>query len=785
MLTEFAHVHVHSEYSLLCSIIRMDDLVRTAAEMRMPAVAVTDHASISGAIKLYHSARNFGVKPLIGCEVNVKEECQQADAMPKHFHLSLLSMNATGYRNLLQLTSLTRREDVTRNPFLDNKLLAKYSEGLLVLSGDSEGQIPWLLFHDCFEEARNIAKSYHEVFGDRFYLELQENGISGWARVQDGLQQLGHELGIKVVASNDCHYMERQDYLAHQVFLCIQTGRTMNDPERFSFSTAELYFKSPEEMARQFERYPETLANTLEVAERCNLELNLDRRIAPRYPALPGQAPQSMLEKASREGLEKRLYAKFNGAILRDEAGHYWCRLEEELAIIRRMDVAVYFLIVADFVNWARKQDIPVGPGRGASAGSLVAYSLYVTDVDPIQHNLYFERFLNWKRSNIPDIDIDVCYERREEVIGYLARKYGRDNVSQVISFKRLGPRLVLRRVGRALEIQENKLSHIAELVHEYPPVSLSDLVSKDPCFREIMEADDTIASLITVSQKLEGVVFDYGVNPAAIVIAPDRIADHVPVCHLLDSDLLTLFDRKDSEKSGLIVFDILHLKALTVIDKAIRRVRQETGAIIDLASIKFDDPETLAQLSRGENVDIFPLKYIGKVLKMLRPCQFSDLSALIALYRPGPLEASMLDEYIDNKQRQYFPDYPVPILGSILNSTWGVLLYQEQVMRIAQVVANYSAVDADIFWRRVAGKNYDVLEEDRQQFISEAMANKISFEAATEIFSMLVKYSDLCFPQAYCVAYAAIAYQMAYINAHYPDQFSWSCAVVNVNEKD
>lgn len=773
----FVHLHVHSHYSMLDGAIRFDNLIDRVKEFKMPAVALTDHGAMYGALEFYDKATTAGIKPLVGCELYVAQNGRfKKDQNAGHnFHIVLLAMNKTGYQNLMKLASMAQTEGFYYKPRIDYELLAEYQEGLIALSACLHGEIAWRLTHNDPIGAKKKAAELQNIFGDRLYFELQENGIPEQKIANKGLIAIGKELDIKVVATNDCHYLNRDESYAHEVLLCIQTGRTMSDPKRFRFSTDELYFKSPEEMAEQFSYCPEALTNTLEVADRCNLELEFGKHYFPHFPIPEGKTLESLFADACHDGLEKRFaHLRKMNTLTPEDIQIYRDRLEHEIKVIQKMGFAAYFLIVADFINWAKEKKIPVGPGRGSGAGSLAAYCMQITDIDPIPYGLIFERFLNVERMSMPDFDIDFCKDGRDEVINYVRKKYGGDDhVAQIVAYGSMKARGVIRDVGRVLEIPLPKVDRIAKLVPEELKITLDKAIDKEPLLREAMKEDD-IRELLTVAKTLEGLSRHKSTHAAGVVISPGPMVEFLPLCIGQNKEVLTQYDMKYTEKTGLIKFDFLGLKTLTVIDRALRLIKQDIGTEIQLNTIPLDDPKTYNLLCEANSLGVFQLESDGMrdLLKKMKPEVFTDLIALVALYRPGPLESGMVNTFVDTKHGHRLPEYPVPQLKEVLEETYGVIVYQEQVMKIANILAGYSLGDADILRRAMGKKNPAVMEQEREKFMAGALTNNIPEQKATYIFDLMAKFAGYGFNKSHSAAYALIAYQTAYLKAHYPAQY-------------
>lgn len=791
MSAPFVHLHVHTQYSMLDGAIRIADLIRSAQDFAMPAVAVTDHGAMYGALEFYEKASKAGIKPLVGCEFYLAENgLHLHDRSAGHnFHLVALAMNATGYANLMKLASLAQTKGFYYRPRIDRATLYAHQEGLIILSACLKGEIPWRLGHNDPQGARERAVEMQQIFGDRLYFEIQENGIPEQTPVNQGLMELADELGIKLVATNDCHYLRQDEAYAHEVLLAIQTGKTINDPNRFRFQTDQLYFKSPEEMAAQFHYCPQAVANTLEVAERCQLELKFGQNHFPVFPVEQGETLDSVFEAACRKGLEERLAElSEEHALASDVEKNYRDRLDMEIDVIQRMGFSGYFLIVADFINWAKLKKIPVGPGRGSGAGSLAAYCMSITDIDPLPYGLLFERFLNVERVSMPDFDVDFCKDRRDEVIDYVRKRYGGDeHVAQIVAYGSMKARAVLRDVGRVLDIPLQEVDRIAKLVPEELKITLDKAIEKEPRLREAMKADH-IRDLLTISKTLEGLARHKSTHAAGVVISPGPMVDYLPVCIGPNREILTQYDMKYTEKTGLIKFDFLGLKTLTVLDRALKLIRYGLEIELDLRRIPLDDPKTYTLLCRGASLGVFQLESDGmrELLIKMQPEQFSDLIALVALYRPGPLESGMVDNFVETKHGRRPANYPLPQIEPVLKETYGVIVYQEQVMKISNILAGYSLGDADLLRRAMGKKIPEAMEKERDKFMAGAAKNGVPEDKARYIFDLMAKFAGYGFNKSHSAAYALIAYQTAYLKAHYPAQFLaalLSCDVENTDK--
>jgi DNA polymerase III subunit alpha len=781
---EFVHLHLHSQYSLLDGAIRLDDLIAKAKEYGMPAAAVTDHGNMFGALEFYLACKGAGIRPIIGSEVYVapgsrfdKEPGSSPD-VSSSYHLILLCTNLQGYRNLSRLVSAGYKEGFYRRPRIDKELLAAHSDGLIALSACLKGELATLCCRNRLDEARECARWYAETFPGRYYIELQENGIPEQTTANERLLAISRELGLPPVATNDCHYLNREDARAHEVLLCIQTGKTMNDPSRMRFSTEEFYVKSHAEMAAAFAYAPDAVANTVAVAEQCNLDLgDFKTYHFPCYEPPEGQNLDDTLEAEALQGLDSRLVtirAK-NPSFAAEDEQAYRGRLRIELDCIRQMGFSGYFLIVADFINWAKDRGIPVGPGRGSAAGSLVAYAIRITDLDPIPYNLLFERFLNPERISMPDIDVDFCQDRREEVIQYVTEKYGRDKVCQIITFGTMAARGVIRDVGRALDIAYGEVDRIAKLVPEVLGITLAQALRQEPKLPELAAGDPRVKELIETALRLEGLTRHASTHAAGVVVAPTELEDFCPVYKdQKTGSITTQFSMKYVEKIGLVKFDFLGLKNLTVIDNAVRLIHEGKSPGFDIALLADDDAETYRLLQSGNTTGVFQLESSGmkELLTKLKPSCFEDIIAVCALYRPGPLGSGMVDDFIERKHGRKKVTYDLPQLEPILKDTYGVIVYQEQVMQIARTLAGYSLGGADLLRRAMGKKDPAAMAKEKGKFLEGANGLGINLKKAEAIFDLMAKFAEYGFNKSHSAAYALIAYQTAYLKAHYPVEF-------------
>jgi len=780
--SNFVHLHLHSQYSLLDGAIKIDELVARAKEFRMPAIAVTDHGNMFGAVEFYSKAMNAGIKPIIGCEVYVAPGSRFTKGNARgsseaSYHLVLLCMNQVGYRNICHLVSAAYREGFYYKPRIDWELLAQHNEGLIALSACLGGEIPTLFNLNQPEEALKRATEMSQVFDDnRFYLELQENYLPEQAKANTGLISLASELDLPLVATNDCHYLSRSDSFAHEILLCIQTGKNMDDPKRMRFPNDEFYVKSAQEMVNLFPEQPEAIANTVKIAERCNLVLDFDTYHFPQYEKPAEKTLDEVLEDDSRAGLEKRFdEIRRLRELSAKDIQEYYDRLDEELTCIKQMGFPGYFLIVADFINWGKDNDIPVGPGRGSAAGSLVAYAIKITDIDPIPYDLLFERFLNPERISMPDIDVDFCIYGRERVIEYVRNKYGSENVAQIITFGTMLAKGALRDVGRALNIPYGEVDRIAKLIPNVLGINLTQAIEQEPQLKALIAKDPKIKELVDISLSLEGLTRHASTHAAGVVVTPKPLPDYLPL--YVDPKAggqVTQYPMSYVEKIGLVKFDFLGLKTLTVIENAIRLIRADKDEKFDIKLIPIDDKKTYSLLSRGESTGVFQLESSGmkEYLVKLKPSRFEDLIAMVALYRPGPLGSGMVDSFIKRKHGTETFKYDFPQLEPILNDTYGVIVYQEQVMLIAQVLARYSLGGADLLRRAMGKKKAEEMAKQKKIFLAGAAENKLDLKKAEAVFDLMEKFAAYGFNKSHSAAYALISYQTAYLKAHYPVEF-------------
>jgi DNA polymerase III subunit alpha len=777
--SRFVHLHCHTEYSLLDGANKVDKLFQRIKSLKQPAVAMTDHGNMFGAVEFYREAMSQGVKPIIGCEIYVaptsRFERKGVDKGPKEYnnHLILLAMNKEGYRNLCKLVSLGYMEGFYYKPRIDKELLKELNGGLIALSACLQGEISQALSNGNIEKAKAAAESYLSIFHDRYYIEIQDNKLQEQEKVNKLLVELAKDLSIPVVATNDCHYGERADYHAHDVLLCVQTGKTLDEDNRLKLETDELYLKSAEEMKQGFDYCPGSVERTLEIAERCNVEIEFGKYHFPNFTPPKEISLDDYLDELARSGLAERLEGVSDPATLKS----YEERLNYELDVIKRMQFPGYFLVVADFINYAKRNGIPVGPGRGSSAGSLVAYALKITDLDPIRHVLLFERFLNPERRSMPDIDVDFCIRGRAQVIQYVKDKYGADRVAQIATFGTLKAKAAIKDVGRALGFSFAEADAIAKLIpapkqgFDYP---LAECIKMEPRLQALIKTDSRVKTLIDHALRLEGLVRHASTHAAGVVLSNLPLVDHLPLFVDKEGGIVTQFDMSCVEKIGLVKFDFLGLKTLTLLHDCVNLIEMTQGVKVDLGRLPLDDKKTYRLLCNGNTTGVFQLESTGirEMTVKIRPNCFEDLVAILALYRPGPLDSGMAEEYIKRKNGKEKIKYLHPLLESILKDTYGVIVYQEQVMQIAQVLGGYTMGDADILRRAMGKKDPEEMAAQRERFVEGAIKKRIDPQGATEIFDQMETLARYGFNKSHSAAYALVSYQTAYLKTHYPVEF-------------
>jgi DNA polymerase-3 subunit alpha len=774
-LPDFVHLHVHSEYSLLDGAARIAALPRRARELGMRALALTDHGVMYGAIAFYKACMAEGIKPIIGCEMYVAAG-SMTDRLPRGeqpiYHLVLLAKNRTGYANLLKLVTEAHLKGFHYRPRIDFGLLSRHAEGLICLSSCLAGEVNQHLLHGRDEEARKAALRYKELFGDDYFLELQDHGMMEQRLVMPKMIGLARELGIPLVATNDVHYLLPEDHALQDVLMCIGTGKTLDDPDRLKFHSDQMYMKNGEEMARLFAHVPEAVANTVLIADRIELELEFGRLILPRFEPIPaGMDAAAYLRKLCEEGLERR-YA--GTTVWEDKRAmrDIRKRLDYELSVIHRMGYDDYFLIVWDFIRFAHEQGIATGPGRGSSAGSLVAYVLNITDVDPIRYKLLFERFLNPERISMPDIDVDFNDERRDEVIAYVVRKYGAEHVAQIITFGTMAARAAVRDVGRVMNMPYNEVDRAAKMIPGGPGVTIDGALEENGDLANLAAAKPQVADLIAMARKVEGFPRHASTHAAGVVISREPLTEYVPLTEGTAVTPLTQYSMEHLESIGLLKMDFLGLRTLSVIERAQNWIRERHGAPVDFRNVPDDDPATYDMLGRGETTGVFQLESAGmrRVLKELKPTRFEDIISVLALFRPGPMD--FIPQFVEAKHGRAEVRYPHPDLEPILKDTYGIIVYQEQIMQIASRMAGFSLGEADLLRRAVSKKNREVLDKERAHFVAGSVKMGYDADTANQVYDMIVRFANYGFPRAHATAYGVLAFQTAYLKAHYPVEF-------------
>ncbi|HUE40276.1 MAG TPA: DNA polymerase III subunit alpha [Candidatus Binatia bacterium] len=794
----FVHLHLHTQYSLLDGANKISALIPHVKKQKMPAVAMTDHGNMFGAVEFYKRAVEAGVKPILGCEVYVAPK-SRTDRIGRsddfeaggNYHLTLLAMNEEGYRNLCRLVTKGFTEGFYYKPRIDKELLRELNGGIIALSGCLSSEVNSSIAEHNVERARKVLEEYASMFGDRYYVEIQDNKLAAQDHANRELIRMAGELGLPLVATNDCHYLHAEDAKAHEILLCIQSKKTRDDPKAWKLGTHELYVKGPAEMAAAFAELPEAVTNTLAIAERCNVELRFGRYQFPVFETPQGESLEDHLERSANEGLERRLRPLRTGAAWTAATEQtYLERLGFELATICKMGFAGYFLIVADFIGEAKRRGIPVGPGRGSGAGSLVAYALGITDIDPIPYGLLFERFLNPERKSMPDIDVDFCFERRDEVIQYVKEKYGDDRVAQIAAFGTLKGKQAIKDVGRVLGFNFAETDRIAKLYpapkqgKDYPLEKALEMESR---LREVRDAGAREKELFDNALKLEGLFRQTTTHASGIVISNRPLVEDVPLFVDADGLRITQYAYNEIDAIGLIKFDFLGLKTLTLIAGVLRRVRGGRGVEIDFATIPLDDTKTYELLGRGDTVGIFQMESGGmrKLLTDLRPSVFEDVIAVNALYRPGPLDSGMLDQFIKRKRGKESIRYLHPALKPVLKETYGVIVYQEQVMKIAQELAGYTLGDADNLRRAMGKKKAEEMARERVRFLDGASKQGMKAELAGEIFDQMETFAAYGFNKSHSAAYSLVSFQTAYLKAHYPHEFMAALLSMEMGDTD
>jgi len=791
--SNFVHLHLHTSYSLQDSSIRHSALFKKAEEFGMPAVAMTDHGNMFGAVEFYNAARKRGIKPILGCEVYVApgsrhDKTSKENLRDASYHLILLSESEKGYKNLLKLVTKGYLEGFYYKPRIDKELLAEHSEGLIALSSCVRGEVAHNVNRENVPRAIKVASQYAEIMGEgNFFLELQNHQLENQDRINKELVGIGKKLSLPIVATNNCHYIDREDFRAHEILLCLQTGKTINDPYRMQYPKDEFYFKSPKEMIALFKETPEAIENTLKIAERCDVELEFGKLNLPEYPIPESYTLETYLDERSREGLQKRFKELTQRKVAFDQET-YIKRLDRELGIINKMGYPGYFLIVWDFIHYAKNNGIPVGPGRGSAAGSVVAYALEITDIDPLQYDLLFERFLNPERVSMPDIDIDFCMDGRDEVIKYVTEKYGgNQNVTQIITFGSMNAKGVLRDVGRVLDMTYGEVDKLAKLVPNKLNVTLDDAFKEEPQFEKLRKENKQVAELLDIAKNLEGLQRHCSTHAAGVVISSRALTDFCPLYKGGNDDVVTQYAMGSVEMLGLLKMDFLGLRTLTVIDNALKMMKKSQDVELDIGGIPLNDPATYKLLCDAKTLGVFQLESSGMrdLLKKLKPDCFEDIIALLAMYRPGPLESGMVDDYVKRKHGTMQAKYELPELEAILKETNGVILYQEQVMKIASVLAGFTLGDADLLRRAMGKKKAEEMAAQREKFMQGAKDKKFDAKKSEKIFDLMEKFAGYGFNKSHSAAYAQISYQTAYLKAHYPLEFFGALITSDMDNTD
>ncbi|MCX4188654.1 DNA polymerase III subunit alpha, partial [Methylophaga sp. OBS4] len=790
MPKQFVHLHLHTDYSLIDGLVRIKPLVKTVAEQGMPAVAITDQHNLFAAVKLFNAAMQAGVKPILGADMRLRDP---ADAK-QSTRFVLLCMNLEGFHNLSRLLSRAYMEGQHLGvPMLEAEWLQGQTDGLICLSGGREGALGKALLNHQRDEIEQQLQFWQQQFPDRFYLELIRTGREDEERFLRAAVKLAASHDIPVVASNDVRFLTPDQFEAHEAKVCINEGRLLDDPRRPRHYSEHQYLRTADEMVRLFEDIPEAIENTIEIAKRCNLELSLGEHYLPDFPVPEGMTIDEFFTQESYQGLDERLQVLFPGEQEREaNKGRFQERLQIELDVINQMGFPGYFLIVADFIQWAKNNGVPVGPGRGSGAGSLVAYALKITDLDPLQYDLLFERFLNPERVSLPDFDVDFCMDGRDRVIEYVSQHYGRDHVSQIITFGTMAAKAVLRDVGRVLGHPYGFVDQLAKLVPFELKMTLSKAMEQEPLLKERYDKEEEVKTLIDLALQLEGLTRNVGKHAGGVVIAPKVLTEYTPIyCEHNGAGLVSQFDKDDVESVGLVKFDFLGLKTLTVIDWAMNNVRTllpaEEADKIDIANLPLDDKPTYDLLKRCETTAVFQLESRGmkELVKRLQPDNFEDIIALVALFRPGPLQSGMVDDFVNRKHGRARVDYPHPDLEPVLKPTYGVIVYQEQVMQIAQILAGYSLGGADMLRRAMGKKKAEEMAEQRQIFLEGAEKRGISEKEAGPIFDLMEKFAEYGFNKSHSAAYALVAYQTAWLKAHYPSAFMAAVLSADMDNTD
>jgi DNA polymerase-3 subunit alpha len=798
----FVHLHLHTQYSLLDGAIRLKDLIARAKELGVPAIAQTDHGNMFGAIDFYTQCKAAGIKPILGSEIyftpgsrfekgalkKQKVVGSQDEMESRHqiHHLILLCKNETGYQNLCKLLSRAYMEGFYYKPRADYELLREFKEGLICTTACLKGEVGYNFFTEQDDRAIKAIDKLRDIFGEDFYLEIQENGIPEQQIVNKKILEYSRTHNVKMVATNDCHYLTREDAAAQEVLLCVQTGKTLQDEQRMRLTTNEFFYKSPQEMREAFHYAPEACDNTLKIADQCNVEFNWKDENGnqvyhlPDYPIETDETPGDYFARHCREGLDIRFKGPHFVKLRQDPKWEsdikpsYLDRLEGEIAMIVQMGFPGYFLIVSDFIKWAKKNGCPVGPGRGSGAGSIAAYALEITNVDPIPFNLLFERFINPERVSMPDFDVDFCQENRHRVIEYVTQKYGDERVGQIITFGKLQAKAVIKDVSRVFGLTFGEADVLSKLIPEELKMTLDKAIEMEPKISELMDSDPRIKQVVNISRRLEGLLRHASIHAAGVIITNKPLVNYCPLFKGREGEKVIQFDKDFSEKIGLVKFDFLGLKTLTVIENATNFIKRDKIPDFDIEAIDLEDPAVYDFISKGETVGVFQLESSGMIdlCKRIAPGSIDDISAINALYRPGPLESGMVDEFIEIKHGRKLSHYPFPTLEPVLKDTYGVIIYQEQVMNVARIVAGYSLGQADMLRRAMGKKKADEMARHRELFLSGAKERGYNIEVANDLFDKMEKFAEYGFNKSHAVAYSVISYQTAYLKYYFRAEF-------------
>jgi DNA polymerase-3 subunit alpha len=775
----FVHLHCHTDYSLLDGACDIDQLMKIVVEQKMPAVAMTDHGNLFGAVKFYNAAKAAGVHPVIGCEMYVSQQGHKGRSdSDRYNHMVLLCENQDGYRNLIKLVSTAYLDGFYYKPRVDLDLLSQHSKGLICLTACLRGHIPETILSDKYDEARRLAHTYADIFGrNNVFLEIQDHHLEQDRKLTPELNRLSHETGLPLVATNDSHYLRKDDARAHEILLCIQTGKAFNDPNRMRWNTPDFYLKSREEMMELFGELEDSLDRTWEIAQRCNVKLEKVTEPFPKFDVPESHTTDTYFEYIARQGFEKRrmrLEAMRTKGTLKRDLVEYAERLDREIQMIQKMKFSGYFLIVWDFIRYAKSMGIPVGPGRGSAAGSLVSYAMAITDIDPLQYGLLFERFLNPERVNMPDIDVDFCMNRRGEVIQYVTGKYGREQVAQIITFNTLGARAAIKDVGRVLEVPFADVERITKMVPNVLNISLEEAIKQEPGFNEAAKKDPRVDDVLKVALRLEGLARNCSVHAAGVVISPRPLKELVPLYKTNRDEIVTQFDMSGLDKMALLKMDFLGLTTLTLIQDALRLIKKRHDVDLVPEDLPLDDKATYDIFCKGYTSGVFQFESAGMrdILRRYQPSRLEDLTALNALYRPGPIQGGMVDDFIERKWGRRAVEYDLPELKELLEETYGVIVYQEQVMQISNRLAGYSLGDADLLRRAMGKKKLEEMEKQRERFIQGALERGLPQKKVEKIFDLMEQFAGYGFNKSHSAAYAYLAFVTAYLKAHYPVDF-------------